>query len=398
MLEKQEEIENKALKTMPELSEEARQQRKQTAAEQQEAARQQKEQTAIEQQEAARQQRKQTAAEQQKERSGTEAPEVKPVLLSKRLQALANMVTPGLSVCDVGCDHGFLAIYLVQKQIAPRVFAMDLRTGPLAGAKKHISAYGLEEQITTRLSDGLEAMEIGEAQAMVCAGMGGALMASILQQESEKAHSLKELILQPQSEVPIFRTFLRDAGYEIAAEDIVEEEGKFYPMMKVVPVNVKQDESNVDKSNADKSDADKSNAGKSNADKSDADKSDADKSDAGKSNAGKSNADKDSMDPKSACVDSRNCGNTKKDEAEEGNGKDCEEISITQTQADLFGGLLLARRHPVLMRYLLEQKRILSEILSNLTGDSERIIQKKILVEMQLYQVEKALALYETKG
>lgn len=378
MLEKQEEIENKALKTMPELSEEARQQ---------------KEQTAIEQQEAARQQRKQTAAEQQKERSGTEAPEVKPVLLSKRLQALANMVTPGLSVCDVGCDHGFLAIYLVQKQIAPRVLAMDLRTGPLAGAKKHISAYGLEEQITTRLSDGLEAMEIGEAQAMVCAGMGGALMASILQQESEKAHSLKELILQPQSEVPIFRTFLKDAGYEIAAEDIVEEEGKFYPMMKVVPVNVKQDESNADKSNADKSDADKSDA-----DKSDAGKSDADKSDADKSNAGKSNADKDSMDPKSACVDSRNCGNTKKDEAEEGNGKDCEEISITQTQADLFGGLLLARRHPVLMRYLLEQKRILSEILSNLTGDSERIIQKKILVEMQLYQVEKALALYETKG
>ena len=358
---------------MPELSEEARQQRKQTAIEQQEAARQQKEQTAIEQQEAARQQRKQTAAEQQKERSGTEAPEVKPVLLSKRLQALANMVTPGLSVCDVGCDHGFLAIYLVQKQIAPRVLAMDLRTGPLAGAKKHISAYGLEEQITTRLSDGLEAMEIGEAQAMVCAGMGGALMASILQQESEKAHSLKELILQPQSEVPIFRTFLKDAGYESAAEDIVEEEGKFYPMMKVVPVNVKQDESNADKSNADKSDADKS--------------------DAGKSNAGK-----DSMDPQSACVDSRNCGNTKKDEAEEGNGKDCEEISITQTQADLFGGLLLARRHPVLMRYLLEQKRILSEILSNLTGDSERVIQKKILVEMQLYQVEKALALYETKG
>ena len=363
MLEKQEEIENKALKTMPELSEEARQQ---------------KEQTAIEQQEAARQQRKQTAAEQQKERSGTEAPEVKPVLLSKRLQALANMITPGLSVCDVGCDHGFLAIYLVQKQIAPKVLAMDLRTGPLAGAKKHISAYGLEEQITTRLSDGLEAMEIGEAQAMVCAGMGGALMASILQQESEKAHSLKELILQPQSEVPIFRTFLRDAGYEIAAEDIVEEEGKFYPMMKVVPVNVKQDESNADKSNADKS-----NAGKSNADK---------------SNADKSNAGKDSMDPKSACVDSRNCGNTKKDEAEESNGKDCEEISITQTQADLFGGLLLARRHPVLMRYLLEQKRILSEILSNLTGDSERVIQKKILVEMQLYQVEKALALYETKG
>ena len=374
MLEKQEEIKNKALKTMPELSEATKQQRKQTVAKLQETARQQKEQTATQLQEAAWQQKEETetewseATKQQKERSETEAPEVKPVLLSKRLQALANMVTPGLSVCDVGCDHGFLSIYLVQKQIAPRVLAMDLRTGPLEGAKKHISAYGLEKQITTRLSDGLETMEIGEAQAMVCAGMGGALMASILQKESKKAHSLKELILQPQSEVPIFRTFLKDAGYEIVAEDMVEEEGKFYPMMKVVPVNENQDESDADKSNADKSNVDKTNAGK------------------------------DSMDRKSACVDSRNCDSTKKDEAGEGDDGDCEEIGIIQTQADLFGGLLLAKRHPVLMRYLLEQKRILSEILSNLSGDSERIIQKKILVEGQLYQVEKALALYETKG
>ena len=369
MLEKQEEIENKALKTMPELSEATKQQRKQTVAKQQETARQRKEQSATKQQEAAWQQKEETetkrpeATKQQKERSETEAPEVKPVLLSKRLQALANMVTPGLSVCDVGCDHGFLSIYLVQKQIAPRVLAMDLRTGPLEGAKKHISAYGLEKQITTRLSDGLETMEIGEAQAMVCAGMGGALMASILQKESKKAHSLKELILQPQSEVPIFRTFLKDAGYEIVAEDMVEEEGKFYPMMKVVPVNENQDESDADKSKVDKT-----------------------------------NAGKDSMDRKSACVDSRNCDSTKKDEAGEGDDGDCEEIGIIQTQADLFGGLLLAKRHPVLMRYLLEQKRILSEILSNLSGDSERIIQKKILVEGQLYQVEKALTLYETKG
>ena len=369
MLEKQEEIENKALKTMPELSEATKQQRKQTVAKQQEMARQQKEQTATKRPEVTKQQKEETetkrpeATKQQKERSETEAPEVKPVLLSKRLQALANMVTPGLSVCDVGCDHGFLSIYLVQKQIAPRVLAMDLRTGPLEGAKKHISDYGLEKQITTRLSDGLETMEIGEAQAMVCAGMGGALMASILQKESKKAHSLKELILQPQSEVPIFRTFLKDAGYEIVAEDMVEEEGKFYPMMKVVPVNENQDESDADKSKVDKN-----------------------------------NAGKDSMDRKSACVDSRNCDSTKKDEAGEGDDGDCEEIGIIQTQADLFGGLLLAKRHPVLMHYLLEQKRILSEILSNLTGDSERIIQKKILVERQLYQVEKALALYETKG
>ena len=80
------------------------------------------------------------------------------VVLSKRLQALADMVTPGNKVADVGCDHGFVSIYLVQKGTAPYVYAMDVREGPLQRAKEHIADYCMEEYIETRLSDGVAAL------------------------------------------------------------------------------------------------------------------------------------------------------------------------------------------------------------------------------------------------
>ena len=159
----------------------------------------------------------------------------KEVELSARLKALADMVTPGNRVCDVGCDHGYLSIYLVQKKISPRVIAMDVRTGPLSRCTEHVMQYGLEQYIEQRLSDGLEALAPGEADTVVCAGMGGRLMQAILTRQQETAKSLKELILQPQSEVMAFREFLRSQGYRTVEENMIEEEGKFYPMMKVVP-------------------------------------------------------------------------------------------------------------------------------------------------------------------
>lgn len=162
----------------------------------------------------------------------------KTVILSERLTALTKMVTLGNSVCDVGCDHGFLSIYLIQKKISPRVLAMDVRRGPLSRAEEHIAEYGLDKYIEPRLSDGLESLCEGEADTLVCAGMGGKLMMKILTEGREKALGLKELILQPQSEVPQFRRFLRKEGYRTVTENIIEEDGKFYPMMKVIPTGI----------------------------------------------------------------------------------------------------------------------------------------------------------------
>lgn len=157
------------------------------------------------------------------------------VVLSKRLQALADMVTPGNRVADVGCDHGFVSIYLVQNKICPKVFAMDVGEGPLLRAQEHIASYGLEPYIETRLSDGVSALSQGEADGLICAGMGGRLMQKILTEGRDKVASMKELILQPQSELAAFRAFLRSENYGIIEEKMIFEAGKYYPMMRVIP-------------------------------------------------------------------------------------------------------------------------------------------------------------------
>lgn len=144
------------------------------------------------------------------------------------------MVTVGNWVCDVGCDHGFVSVYLVMQNISPRVLAMDVRRGPLGAAGEHIAEYGLGNRIEARLSDGLHNYNIGEADTMICAGMGGKLMRKILSEDRHKTESFEELILQPQSEVEVFRRWLREQGYRITDEKMVEEDGKFYPMMRVV--------------------------------------------------------------------------------------------------------------------------------------------------------------------
>lgn len=157
---------------------------------------------------------------------------MRPVALSERLRAVAGMVTRGNRVCDVGCDHGFVPIYLVQQGISPKVLAMDLREGPLRAAREHVVAYGLEEQIETRLSDGLHNYSAGEADTLICAGMGGGLMQRILEAEREKTDSFRELILQPQSEIERFRRFLRESGFGILDEEILKEDGKFYQVIR----------------------------------------------------------------------------------------------------------------------------------------------------------------------
>lgn len=153
------------------------------------------------------------------------------VRLSERMLAIAQMVSPGMRVCDVGCDHGFISIYLVEEKIAPSVLAMDIGKGPLQQAQLHIEEAGLQNRITTRLSDGLMQYWEGEADCLIIAGMGGPLMQEIL--SNEKVEDFKEIILAPQSEICEFRKFLADHGFEIIAENMVLEDGKYYPMMKV---------------------------------------------------------------------------------------------------------------------------------------------------------------------
>lgn len=153
------------------------------------------------------------------------------------MKAVAAMVTPGNILADIGTDHGYVPISLVQRKKIPKAIAMDINMGPLQHAREHISMCQLENYIETRLSDGVQKLQVGEVDSILIAGMGGELVVNIISNGMEVCRSAKELILQPQSELEKVRRFLREKKFKIMDEDMVIEDGKYYPMMKVVPVD-----------------------------------------------------------------------------------------------------------------------------------------------------------------
>ncbi len=155
------------------------------------------------------------------------------IQLSKRLQAVADLGKFGDTMADIGTDHGYIPIYLIQSKRISHAVAMDIGKGPLLRAQEHIAKYQLGAYIETRLSDGAKELCCGEVSSVVIAGMGGVLMQKILRDSEEVFRGVKEIILQPQSEIEQTRRFLLDNGYEILAEDMVLEDGKYYPMMRV---------------------------------------------------------------------------------------------------------------------------------------------------------------------
>lgn len=151
------------------------------------------------------------------------------------MRAVAGLVQPCRSIADIGCDHGYVAMELVRSSICRHVIAMDINSGPLDRAKRNIADYDMQDYIETRLSDGVSALKVGEAEGMICAGMGGRLIISILEQGKKLVGEMKQVILQPQSELEEVRSYLREKGYLIEKEDIIYEDGKYYPMMRVLP-------------------------------------------------------------------------------------------------------------------------------------------------------------------
>ena len=162
------------------------------------------------------------------------------IKLSKRMKAVAGMVTSGGVLADVGTDHGYIPIALVQREKITGAIAMDINKGPLARAQENIASAQLGDYIQTRLSDGVAALGEGEADSILIAGMGGELVIHILSEGEKVCKAASELILQPQSDIRKVREYLRLHHYKIVDEDMICEDGKYYPMMRVV--NVEADE------------------------------------------------------------------------------------------------------------------------------------------------------------
>lgn len=157
--------------------------------------------------------------------------------LSKRLQMVVDLVPEkeGIKLAEIGCDHAYCSIYLAKKRLVKTALAMDVRKGPLQAAQENISRFSAGAYVNTRLSDGFEKLLPGEADAAMLAGMGGDLMIKLISRHFEmcekagdKELSCKYLILQPQTHIGDVRVFLRKNGYEIKAEEMCIDAGKYY--------------------------------------------------------------------------------------------------------------------------------------------------------------------------
>ena len=155
--------------------------------------------------------------------------------MSDRLKAVAKMITPGIPVADIGCDHAYLPIWLARENVSPYIIASDINAGPIDRARENIEDAELLERIDIRQGDGLSAITPGEVKSVVMAGMGGKLMIRILSEGEDVLREVSEIIMEPQSEVALLRHFLQDNGYRIISENMVCEDDKFYPLIKAVP-------------------------------------------------------------------------------------------------------------------------------------------------------------------
>ncbi len=151
--------------------------------------------------------------------------------LSLRLQTCLDALHPLQSIADIGTDHAYLPCVGLLRGQLKRAIAADVGVGPLEAAKATISKYNLDDLIETRLGSGLSVIKPGEVEGVVIAGMGGKLITSILEADIPLAKSFNRLILQPNLDANVLRTFLMKNQFEIVDEKIVLDEKKFYEII-----------------------------------------------------------------------------------------------------------------------------------------------------------------------
>lgn len=154
--------------------------------------------------------------------------------LRPRLRTAAEMVKTGRKTVDIGTDHAYLPAWLVLKGICENVLACDIGVKPLENAAATLRTYGLEDRIALRVSDGLDKVQPSEAQEITVCGMGGTLIAEIL----EKAEWIKtdgmHLILQPMTHSEDVREYLCGNGFSICEERCIRDTGRVYCCISAV--------------------------------------------------------------------------------------------------------------------------------------------------------------------
>ncbi len=152
-------------------------------------------------------------------------------MITPRLQAIINLVTAE-KIADVGTDHAFIPIRLAQDKKITRAVATDKNRGPIEIARGNVEKYGLSQIIELRQGEGLCPLDKGEAQQIIIAGMGGELIADIIEESFDKAKA-SELILQPMNAQSYLRSRLFEMGFKIEVEELSREGFKVYNLMRV---------------------------------------------------------------------------------------------------------------------------------------------------------------------
>ncbi|WP_425061268.1 tRNA (adenine(22)-N(1))-methyltransferase [Sporomusa carbonis] len=155
--------------------------------------------------------------------------------LGERLKAVADMVPAGVTLADIGTDHAYLPIYLVEQRIICCAIAGDVHHGPYLSAKNAVAAVNLEQKISVRLGDGLAVLAPGEADVAVIAGIGGANIIDIMSSSPAVMATLKRIILQPMIAAALVRNWLQANRWQIIDEQLVQEEGRLYQIIAAEP-------------------------------------------------------------------------------------------------------------------------------------------------------------------
>lgn len=151
--------------------------------------------------------------------------------LTNRLLKIASLVTPNKRLADIGTDHGYIPVYLLNKNIINFAILADINKGPLENARKEIKRNKLANKVDLRLGSGIEVLKKGEVDEIIIAGMGGILIGELLEANKEVAHEAEKLILQPMQAQDELRKYLLNNGYEILDECLEKEDFRLYEII-----------------------------------------------------------------------------------------------------------------------------------------------------------------------
>lgn len=153
--------------------------------------------------------------------------------ISLRLKTIASMVEKCDICADIGTDHGYIPIYLIENKLCSKVIATDINKEPLNRAKKNIIRKKFIDKIDLRLGSGFNTIDNDEVDIAIIAGMGGNLIKYIIEENIEKFKELKYLIVQPIQNVEVLREYIYRKGFNIIEEKICIEDNKFYQIIKI---------------------------------------------------------------------------------------------------------------------------------------------------------------------